>query len=85
MARFVQLIDRKQQLTIFSKKLQHNCFQMSKECGYESFIIPSSLFGITKPFRSIEIAYCKLNEIKSKYFLNKFHQFIYNSFRIVIT
>lgn len=58
---------------------------MSKECGYESFIIPSSLFGITKPFRSIEIPYCELSEIKAKHFMKKSHKFTKNSFRNGIT
>ena len=62
-----------------------NEFQKGKECGDESFIIPPSLFEITKPFIFVEIPYCELNEIKSKHFLKKFHKFTNNSFRIVIT
>ena len=58
-----------------------NEFQKGKECGDECFIIPPTLFKITKPF----ISYCELNEIKSKYFLKKFHKFTNNSFRMVIT
>ena len=61
-----------------------NEFQKGKECGDESFIIPPSLFEITKPFIFVEIPYCELNEIKSKHFLKKFHKFTNNSFRIAI-
>ena len=60
-------------------------FQKGKECGDESFIIPPNLFEITKPFRSIKVPCCELNEIKSKYFLKKFHKFTNNGFRIAMT
>ena len=60
-----------------------NEFQKGKECGDESFIIPPSLFEITKHFILAEILYCELNEIKSKHFLKKFHKFTNN--RILIT
>ena len=48
------------------------CFinRRSKECRDEGFINSPSLSEITKPFISIEIPYCKLNEIKSKHFIN---------------
>ena len=49
-----------------------NEFQKCKDHGDESFIILPDLFGIMKPFISIEIPYCELNEIKSKHFLKKF-------------
>ena len=62
-----------------------NEFQKNKECGDESFIIPPSLFEITKPFIFIEIPYCELNKIKSKHILKKFLKFTINSSRIVIT
>ena len=62
-----------------------NEFQKGKEYGDESFIIPPSLFEITKSFIFVEIPYCELNEIKSKHFLKKFHKFANNSFRIIIT
>ena len=45
-----------------------NEFRNGKECGDESFIVPPTLFEITKPFILVEIPYCELNEIKSKYF-----------------
>ena len=54
-------------------------FQKGKECGDESFIIPPSLFEITNTFISVE------NGIKSKHFLEKFHKFTNNSFKMVIT
>ena len=38
-----------------------NEFQKGKECGDESFIIPPSLFEITKHFILAEILYCELN------------------------
>ena len=62
-----------------------NEFQKGKECGDESFIIPTSLFEIAKPLIFVEIPYCELNEIKSKHFLKKFHKFTNNSFRMVTT
>ena len=39
---------------------EFNEFQRSNECGDESFIIPPTLFKITKPFISIEIPYYEL-------------------------
>ena len=62
-----------------------NEFQKGKECADESFIIPPTVFEITKPFIFVEIPYCELTEIKSKRFLKKFHNFTNNSFRMVIT
>ena len=62
-----------------------NEFQKGKEYRDESFIIPTSLFEIAKPLIFIEIPYCELNEVKPKHFLKKFHKFISNSFRMVIT
>ena len=62
-----------------------NEFQEGKECGDESFIIPTSLFEIAKPLIFVEIPYCELNEIKSKHFLKKFNKVTNNSFRMVIT
>ena len=58
-----------------------NEFQMGKDCGDESFIIPPSLFEIAKPFIFVEIPYCELNEIKSKHLLKTFRKLINNSFR----
>ena len=55
-----------------------NEFQKSKECGDESFRIPSGLFEVTKLFIFTGISYCELNEIKSKHFLKKFHKFTKN-------
>ena len=52
-----------------------NEFQKGKECGGENF----SLFEIIKAFIYIKIPCCKLNEIKSKHFLEKFHKFTNNS------
>ena len=46
-----------------------NEIEKGKECGEESFIIPTSLFEIVKPFIFFEIPYCELNGIKSKNFL----------------
>ena len=46
-----------------------NEFQKSKECGDESFIIPTSLFETAKSLMFVEIPYCELKEIKSKHFL----------------
>ena len=38
-----------------------NGFQKGKECGDESFIIPTSLSEIAKPLIFVEIPYCELN------------------------
>ena len=46
-----------------------------------SFIIPLDLFRITRPFISIGIPYCELNETKSKHFLKRF---VNEAFRAVI-
>ena len=48
------------------------------------FIIPPDLSGIDETFIFIEISCCELNEIKSKYFLKKFHKFTNDGFRVVI-
>ena len=61
-----------------------NQFQKGKECGDESFIIPTSLFEIAKRLIFVEIPYCEPNEIKSKHFLKKFHKFTNNNFRMAI-
>ena len=39
-----------------------NEFQKSKECGYKNFVIPPTLFEVTKPFIFVKIPYCELNE-----------------------
>ena len=62
-----------------------NEFQNGKACGDESFIIQTNLFETAKPLIFVEIPYCKLNEIKSKYFLKRFYKFTNNSFRMAIT
>ena len=62
-----------------------NELQSAKALGNESFIIPTDFHGITKPFKYIEIPFCKLNEIKSKQFLRKFQRFINDGFRVKIT
>ena len=54
-----------------------------KTSGDESFIILPSSSEITNPFVFLEIPYCKLNEIKSKYFLKRFHKFINNRLKMV--
>ena len=62
-----------------------NEFQKGKECGDESFIVPTNLFEIARPLIFVEISYCELNKIKLKHFLKKFHKFTNNSFKMVIT
>ena len=49
-----------------------NEIEKGKECGEESFIIPTSLFEIVKPFIFFEIPFCELNGIKSKKFYKNF-------------
>ena len=61
-----------------------NEFQKDKEWVDESFVMPPSLFEITKLFILVEIPYCELSEFKSKVFLKKFHKFNNNFFRMVI-
>ena len=51
-----------------------NEFQNGKDHGDESFIIILDLLGIAKPFISIEIPYCELNEIKSKHCFEEISQ-----------
>ena len=41
----------------------------------ELFIIPQNMFEVKEPFLLIEILYCEQNEIASKRFIKKFHQF----------
>ena len=41
----------------------------------ESFIIPPNMFALKKPFLLLEIPCCEQNEIASKRFKKKFHQF----------
>ena len=41
----------------------------------ESFIIPSNMFVVKKPSVLLEISYCEQNEIASKQFIKRFHQF----------
>ena len=45
----------------------NNEFQKGKDHGDENFIISPHLFGISKPFISIEIPCCVLNEIKKTF------------------
>lgn len=45
----------------------NNEFQKDKDHGDENFIISPHLFGISKPFISIEIPCCVLNEIKKTF------------------
>ena len=49
-----------------------NEFQKSKECGGESFIVPTSFFEIAKPLIFVKILYCELNESKAKHFRRNF-------------
>ena len=60
-------------------------FQKGKYYGDVSFIIPLDSFGISKPFISVEIPYCELDEIKPKYILKKFHKFIDYGLRAIKT
>ena len=43
------------------------------------------MFEITKTFISLEILHRELNQTNSIYFLKKFHDFIKDVFRVVIT
>ena len=48
-----------------------NEFQRGKDHGDKHFVIPRDLQGISKPFISTEILFCKLNEIKLKHFFEE--------------
>ena len=51
--------------------------------GDENFTIPPDLFGISKPFISIEMPYGELSETKSNHFSKKFHKFTNDGFSVV--
>ena len=50
----------------------------------ESFIIPPNMFEVKKPFLLLEIPYCEQNEIASKQFIKKFHQFTGEKYDIAV-
>ena len=50
----------------------------------ELFIIPPNMFAVKKPFLLLEIPYCEQNEIASKRFIKKSHQFICDKYDIVV-
>ena len=50
----------------------------------ESLIIPPNMFAVKKPFLLLEIPYCEQNEIASKRFIKKFHQFTGDKYDIAI-
>ena len=52
-------------------------FQKGKDHWEQSFIIEQD-------FYSIEIPECELDEVKSKHFLNKFHAFTDDGYRVPI-
>ena len=62
-----------------------NELQMGQGHGDGSYITLPNLFGITKPFTSIEIPYFELSKTSSKYFWKKFWKFFNESFRVATT
>ena len=50
----------------------------------ELFIIPPNMFAVKKPFLLLEILYCEQNEISSKRFIKKFHQFTCDKYDIAV-
>ena len=50
----------------------------------ESFITPPNMFAAKKPFLLLEIPYCEQNEIASKRFIKKFHQFTGDKYDTVV-
>ena len=50
----------------------------------ELFIIPPNMFAAKKPFLLLEIPYCEQNEIASKRFIKKFHQFTGDKYDITV-
>ena len=50
----------------------------------ESFIFPLNLFVVKKPFLLLEIPFCEQNEIASKRFIKRFHQFTCEKYDIAV-
>ena len=50
----------------------------------ELFIIPPNMFAGNRPFLLLEIPYFKQNEIASKRFIKKFHQFTGDKYDIAV-
>ena len=50
----------------------------------ESFIIPPNMFPIKKPFLLLQMPHCQQNEIASKRFTKKFHQFAGDKYDIAV-
>ena len=51
----------------------------------ESFIILPNMFAVKKPFLLLEIPFCEQNEIASKLFIKKFHQFTGDKYDVAVT
>ena len=51
---------------------------------FDDYIIPPNFFNIPKSFILIEFPFCQNNEIKSNYFLKKFHRFNKDCFEVAI-
>ena len=49
------------------------------------YIIPPYLFEQEKLFVLLKWPFCEQNEVKSKYFIKKFHKFNNNNFRLAIS
>ena len=50
----------------------------------ECFIIPPNMLAVKKPFLLLGIPYCEQNEIASKRFIKKFHQFTGDKYDIAV-
>ena len=61
-----------------------NEFQEDEDYEDESFTISPDLFENTKPFTFVEMPFRELIEIKLRHSLNKFQNFPYDSFEIVL-
>ena len=64
--KFHQILTKKADYPLCSINSVINEFRKGKDHGDKSFITAPNLFGITKPFISIEMPYCEINEFKSK-------------------
>ena len=63
-------------MSLYNNKAKEQ--QMDNE---DTYIIPQDLFEHEKLFALLQLQFCEQNELKSKDFIKKFHEFTNNSFR----
>ena len=54
------------------------------ESDEDDYIIPTGFFDIAKPVIVIEVPFCTKNEVSSKQFMRKFHNFTGSKFDLQI-